>query len=131
MGQALGKPPGCRTSSELVEAIIQSILRPGHGFSHTDVLFDRYNKLRIKSATREKCTKSLHPIQKQIENERIPLPINWSIFMTLPQNKANLAEFLSQVLIEKVPHGKCFSHRQWPLDRARARRLISRHSGCY
>ena len=40
------------------------------------------------------------------ENASVPLPTDWSNFMALEDNKADLALFLSNCLIEHCPAGK-------------------------
>ena len=41
-----------------------------------------------------------------IENKNVPVPNNWSNFLALSENKADLARFLSEHLIENPPQDK-------------------------
>ncbi len=61
------------------------------------------NEVSIKSATRTRRTR---PIRRIIEHANVPLPSNWSNFISLSENKADLARFLSQQLIVQAPNSK-------------------------
>ena len=64
--------------------------------------FDRYiGKESIKAATRHKRTGKKRPIRKLIEGPDVPLPQVWSNFISLDENKADLARYLSQHIISK------------------------------
>jgi hypothetical protein len=41
-----------------------------------------------------------------VEGRDVPLPKNWSNFLSLPENKADLARFLSNELLTGAPHNK-------------------------
>ena len=41
-----------------------------------------------------------------IENRNVPLPANWSGFLALPANKADLVEFLCQEIITMSQNDK-------------------------
>ena len=72
------------------------------------MIFDRYEKISIKASTRERHTKTTRPVRSVIENENIPPPNSWSNFLALalPENKADLAKFLSEHLIAHAPAEK-------------------------
>ena len=66
-----------------------------------DVTFDRYRKSSIKSGTRTKrAGAQSKPIRRIIENKDVSLPQNWKQFMDHSDNKADLANFLSEDLIQ-------------------------------
>ncbi len=65
-----------------------------------DVIFDRYRPESIKAGTRTKRKKGKRPVRRQIESESVPLPSDWSNFMALEDNKADLALLLSNYLID-------------------------------
>jgi len=60
----------------------------------------------IKSGTRKKKSKSVQPIRRVIENHNVPLPSNLPSFLSLPENKEDLAFFLATELIRQAPEGK-------------------------
>ncbi|CAB4044517.1 Hypothetical predicted protein, partial [Paramuricea clavata] len=60
----------------------------------------------IKAGTRERRTRTIRPVRRVIENKNVPLPNSWSNFLALPENKANLAKFLSEHLIANAPQEK-------------------------
>jgi len=49
----------------------------------------------MKSGTRQKRSKTLRPIRRYIESGSVPLPENWPNFLAMPENKTDLAAFLS------------------------------------
>jgi len=49
----------------------------------------------VKSGTRQKRCKTLRPIRRCIESGSVPLPEKWQNFLAMPENKADLAAFLS------------------------------------
>ena len=70
-------------------------------YQRIDVVFDRYQDESIKAGPRTKC-KQRHRIRRKIKNnESVPLPSDWSRFMALEGNKADLALLLSNHLIER------------------------------
>ena len=67
------------------------------------VTFDCYRSESIKEGTRTKCHR---PVRRQIENELVPLSFDWSNFITLEDNKKDIALLLSNYLIEHSPADK-------------------------
>ena len=60
-----------------------------------------YQQESIKAGTRTKCNHRHRPVCPMIENDPlVPLPSDWSSFMALEENKANLALLLSSHLIK-------------------------------
>ena len=96
---ALGKPSGITTFGEYADAFVNSVFAMGKKFERVDVTFDRYQQDSIKTGTRMKRTRGSRPIRRVIENQNVPLPDKWTNFLSLGENKANLAEFLSQQLM--------------------------------
>jgi hypothetical protein len=47
----------------------------------------------IKSGTRKKKSKCVQSIRRVIENRNVPLPSNLPSFLSLPENKEDLAFF--------------------------------------
>jgi hypothetical protein len=82
------------------------VLRKGVRFRRIDVVFDRYRTQSIKSETRKKKSKFVQPIRRVIENRNVPLPSNLPSFLSLPENKEDLAFFLATELIRQSPEGK-------------------------
>ncbi len=73
-------------------------------FDPIDVTFDRYKETSVNT-TRTKCNTS-KLIQREIENADVPLPSQWDSFIGLGDNKADLARFLSEQLMESAPSNK-------------------------
>ena len=74
----------------------------GEHTSGVDVLFDRYiGKSSMKPVTRSKRVSQKNPIRKLIDDQNVPLSLVWSNFISLDENKADLARILSDVIITK------------------------------
>ena len=58
------------------------------------------------SATQEHSGVSLCGQDASLKVVTSPLPMNWANFMVLPENKADIARFLSEKLISNTPHHK-------------------------
>jgi hypothetical protein len=102
--QAMGKPPGCLTFGDYADAFIRSVTRHfGDNTTQVDVVFDRYlGGDSIKSGTRAKRLNKKRPIRKLIDGPDVPLPQVWSQFIAMDENKADLAHFLSDMIIQKT-----------------------------
>ena len=100
---SLGRPPDCNTFTEYADRFTKTVLTLGKDFNRIDVTFDRYREFSIKNATRKKRTKGLQCIRRAVTDGSVPLPKNWSSFITLNENKADLARFLSTALIAQSP----------------------------
>ena len=48
-----------------------------------------------------------------IESRDVPLPRNWEGFITLAENKADLARFLSEEIIAQAPRDKHQQTKLW------------------
>ena len=103
---AIGKPPGLVTFGDFANTFVEAVLKAGANFNRIDVVFDRYYKVSIKSATRTRRCQGMRAIRRVIEHGNVPLPSNWKNFLALSENKADLARFLSQQLIVQAPSSK-------------------------
>ena len=103
---SLGKPSSCSSFGGLADTFIQAVLKMGKRYQRIDVVFDRYRQLSIKASTRLRRTKTSRPIRRVIESGLVPLPACWSNFLALPENKADLARFLSEELLRQAPEDK-------------------------
>jgi len=75
-------------------------------YNRTDIVFDRYRDDSIKASTHPRGTKT---IRRVIEHRGVPLPVSWSNFTALPENKADMALFLSIMeLMGQAPEDKMF-----------------------
>ena len=103
---AVGKPADAQTFGDYADRFQNAVLVAGLRYQQIHVLFDRYEKSSIKAGTRERRTRTIRPVRRVIENKNVPLPNSWSNFLALPENKANLAKFLSEHLIANAPQEK-------------------------
>ena len=102
----IGKPNDALTFGDYAEAFQSAVLNAGSRYDQIHVLFDRYEWSLIQAGTREQRTKATCPVRRVIENENVPVLNNWSNFLALSENKADLATFLSEHLIENAPQDK-------------------------
>ena len=100
---ALGKPPDTTTFGDYANKFTDTVLKMGAKYQRVDVVFDRYHDESIKTGTRVKRKQRHRPVRREIKNESVPLPADWSSFMALEENKADLAQLLSNHLIEHSP----------------------------
>lgn len=103
---AIGKPQGASTFGDLADTFIAGVLQSGASYHRVDVLFDRYYEVSIKSGTRKRHSHGSRPIRRRIESRDVPLPARWDNFLAHPDNKADLARFLSQQLLYQAPQNK-------------------------
>ncbi|CAH1154985.1 unnamed protein product [Phaedon cochleariae] len=105
-GQALvnsiGKPATATTFGDLAAIFIDRVVHLGRPYARVDILFDRYRPKSIKSGTRCRRTRGAAPVRRDITSTAIPLPKNWKNFLALGENKADLARFLSQEVLQHV-----------------------------
>ena len=109
---AVGKPIDAKTSGYKDKTFgykfLAAIVGSGSRFQEVHVIFDRYEQNSIKAGTIERRTKTTRPIRRVIENRNVPLPCSWSNFLALPENKTDLAKFLSEYLIANAQSNKVF-----------------------
>jgi len=109
--QSLGKPVGCKCFGDYADAFARAIfVHFRRGATRIDVIFDRYlGSMSIKGQTRVKRgQRARRPIRKIISDGKVPLPQVWAQFVSLGENKADLASFLSDDLMSRhaeVPDG--------------------------
>ena len=103
---SLGKPRNINTFGDYAKTFAEAVYKMGATFQRIDVTFDRYRPESIKAATRTKRKKGKRPVRRLIESESVPLPSDWSKFMALEDNKADLALLLSNYLIDHSPSGQ-------------------------
>ena len=94
----LGKLANAKTFGDLSDIYVKAVLKAGAKYHRIDVVFDRYREQTIKSVTRTRRTKSCRPVRRLIEGRDVPLPKNWTDYLSLPDNKAELSNFLSEEL---------------------------------
>ena len=99
--QALGKPSNCRTFDDYSKEFIKIALgKLDRSVKRFDVVFDRYTgKDSIKASTRNKRAGKTKLSIRRIIGDDVPLPQVWSQFISLDDNKADIARFLSHRLI--------------------------------
>ena len=101
--QAIGKPTGAKTFVDLDDTFIDSVFSHFRGTcARVDVVFDRYEKVMIKDATRTSRSGSSRPIRLKIQDRAVPLPVSWKNFIDLSDNKADLENLLSIELIARA-----------------------------
>jgi len=103
---SLGKPAGITNFGELADAFVKLVMHVGRCFDRIDVTFDRYRDTSIKAGTRTKRSKHARLIRRIIEDGSVPVPPKWTDFLAVPENKADLACFLSNHLIANAPTNK-------------------------
>ena len=101
--KALGKPNGCQTFGEYADAFFNVVRRYfERNISRVDVIFDRYiGEDSIKASTRAKRIGKTKPIRKVIDGPHVPLPHVWSNFISMDENKSDIANFLSEMIMQK------------------------------
>ncbi|KAJ8893112.1 hypothetical protein PR048_005695 [Dryococelus australis] len=95
---ALGKPENALIFGNLADMYIMTVLKVCYRYQRIDVVFDRYREETIKSTTRKRCIKSTRPIRRLIEDRDVPLPKTRNKYLPVAENKAHLANFLSNEL---------------------------------
>ena len=76
------------------------------GAARVDVVFDRYiGTQSIKSQTRVKRgLRAKKPVRKVVSNGLVPQPQVWAQFISLSENNADLAAFLSEYFVKRFPN---------------------------
>lgn len=98
--QALGKPHDCDTFGDLADAYTRCVFLYFSHSERADVLFDRCFSMSIKCGTRQHRLGSERTISKIIDRRDVKLPEYWKRFIGMNENKVNLANFLSNQLVE-------------------------------
>ena len=104
-GHAIGKPHGCDNFGNYAHVFLQTITRYFTGpVTGVDVVFDRYIEKSIETAARVRRQGKKKSIRKLIDGPDIKLPQSWDQYLALGENKAELANFLSEQLMEHCKH---------------------------
>ena len=98
---AVGKPDKAVTFGDLAYTLVRAVLKAGCSYERIDVVFGRYREETIKGDTRTRHTKAAQPIRRLVQGHDAPLPKN-----SLPDNKADLANLLSEELCAQAPDDK-------------------------
>lgn len=100
--QVLEKPKDCNRFGEYAAVFLKLVTSYiDINVSRVDIVFGTYIKQSIKVSTRGKRGAKKSPVRKVIEHGDVPLPQVWSQFISLDENKAGFAQFLSQYLIDQ------------------------------
>lgn len=92
-----------KTFGDFAGKFLRAVFGYGQHFERVDLTFDRYNQYSIKSATRTKRKRGV-VIRRVIEHADVPLPHDWDGFLSDPENKQDLSDFLSHQFIENAPN---------------------------
>ena len=103
---SLGKPPKAIKFGDLADIFVQSVLSAGEKFEIIHILFDRYYTTSIKDGTRNRRGKMKKAIRRLVTGRDTPLPADWVGFLSLSENKVDLAKFLSNQLLIQAPPNK-------------------------
>ena len=106
--QNLGKPAGCRALSYYADIFSKSIFSHfSQGAARVEVVFTRwFGAQSIKSQSRVKRgLRAKNPVSKVVSNGLVPLPQVWAQFVSLSENKADLAAFFVRRSCEEI--SKC------------------------
>ena len=101
----LDKPQNASSLGDLADIFVNYIYVSGRYYNRKDVVFDRYNKLSIKSGTRNRRGRGAS-IRRNAQTKDVPLPHDWQGVLSAPDNKAALALFLSEEIIQRAPVDK-------------------------
>ena len=81
----------------------------GAEFDRIDVTFDHYQRHSIKDGTRQKRIKGSRPIRRVVTDSSVPLPNNWSSFISLDESKQDLSEHLTNQVLVQSPEQDGYS----------------------
>ena len=106
--RAMGKPQGISTFGDYVDEFIKRIKwNLKQTTTRVDITFDQYFENSIKDGTRSRQSSTLHKVRTIIGSRNTKLPTNWKNFIEMNENKANLANFLSEGLAkQELDHGQ-------------------------
>ena len=85
---------------------MKTVLAAGSEYHRIDVMVDRYRDETIKDTTRTRCSKAARTIRPCIEGRDVSLKRNWSNCLSLADNKADIAHFLSKEWCSQAPVDK-------------------------
>ena len=82
--------------ADLFIGVVKSYLADS---ARVDVVFDRYLPNSIKHGTRIKRARGSKGIRIIIDGRNVKIPDNWTTYISVPENRASLAKFLSEEMI--------------------------------
>ena len=90
---ALGKPDAAVTFGDLADTYVKTVLKAGSEYHRLEIVLNRYRDETIEGTTRTRRSKTARPIRWLVEGRDVRLPNNWSNFLSVADNKADLAQF--------------------------------------
>ena len=96
-----GQPKTVKTFGEYSEMFKHRIDYYAAKYSEVHIIFDWYKPLSVKNETRNKRTKNFTPVMRVITNTSVPLPKDWSSYLSMPHNKTDLMRFFIKAYIGK------------------------------
>ena len=104
LAQAIGKPKGAKTFADLADVFVQTVfIHAKNDCARVDVVLYRYDGVSIKTgAMHKRAGSARRPIRRIIETGDVPLSSNWKQCLDLPENKADLARFLSEQILQNA-----------------------------
>ena len=90
-----------------LSAITPMVCKSSQGqCNRVDVVFDCYNQLSIKNATRKHRAGRGHGVKCDISSRDLKLPEQWKNFFGVNENKSTLVKFLKNELLPHAQAGK-------------------------
>ena len=89
------KPDADVTFGDLADTYVKTVLKAGSEYHTIYVVFDRYREETIKGTIRTRRSKAERPIRRLVQGRDVPVPKYSSNCLSLADNKADLAHFLS------------------------------------
>ncbi|KAJ8316884.1 hypothetical protein KUTeg_004788, partial [Tegillarca granosa] len=102
---SIGNPTHVKTFRDFDDVFVKSVCQSGAKFKRIDI------QARVYKTNNP--TKTVKPIRRVIESGDVPFPKSWSKFIALNENKADLAQFLSEELLIHAPSEKEISDHVW------------------
>ena len=103
---ALGKPSGATNFGDVGDAFLKLVCHAGRSFDRIDVIFDRYRECQSKLVLGRNVLDNHAILEQWWRRVRYHFLPTGVIFLDVPANKADLADFLSRQLIAYAPLGK-------------------------
>ena len=85
---------------------MRTVLKAGSEYHGIDVVLDRNRDETIKGTTRTWRSQAARPIRRLAEGRDAHLPRNWLNCLSFAENKADLANCLSEELCSQAPVDK-------------------------
>ena len=94
------------TFAYLAGTCVKTVIKAVSEYYIIDVAFDKFKDETTKGTIRMRRSKEARPIRRLVEYRVLPLPKDWSNFLSLADNKTDLAHFLSEELCSQAPVDK-------------------------